>query len=111
MGTLSGEPGQKWTPINFSKRKKSTGFPPLVTSLIFPVFFQAVGSSGESALLTIIRTVVLFVPLGWLFSRIGLAEFWITFPVTEVITSTVGYLFYRRFRAKYNCQRSTFGIE
>lgn len=73
-------------------------FLPMVTSLIFPVFFQAVGSSLKSSLLTIIRTVVLFVPLGFLFSRLGLNWFWLTFPVTEVITSCVGIIFYSKFQ-------------
>lgn len=72
-------------------------FLPMVTSLIFPVFFQAVGSSLKSSALTVVRTVVLFVPLGYVFSRFGLNYFWFTFPVTEVITSIVGVIFYRRF--------------
>ena len=72
-------------------------FLPMVTSLTFPVFFQAVGQSLKSSLLTVIRTVVLFVPLGFLFSRFGLNWFWLTFPVTEVITTLVGLLFYRQF--------------
>lgn len=83
-------------------------FIPMVTSLIFPVFFQAVGSSLKSSLLTVIRTVVLFVPLGYLFSRFGLNWFWMTFPVTEVITSAVGVIYYRQFLSgeyvqKENC--------
>ncbi len=72
-------------------------FIPLVTSLIYPVFFQAVGSSLKSSLLTVIRTVVLFVPLGYLFSRFGLDYFWLTYPVTEVITTAVGVIFYVKF--------------
>ena len=72
-------------------------FLPMVTSLIFPVFFQAVGASLKSSALTVIRTVLLFVPLGYLFSRLGLNWFWLTFPVTEVVTSAVGALFYRQF--------------
>ena len=72
-------------------------FLPMVTSLIFPVFFQAIGFGLESSLLTVIRTVIFFVPLGFLFSRFGLDWFWLTFPVTEVVTSIVGVLFYRRF--------------
>ena len=72
-------------------------FLPMVTSLIFPVFFQAVGSAFKSSALTVIRTVVLFVPLGFLFSRLGLNWFWMTFPVTEVLTSIVGVVFYRKF--------------
>ncbi len=75
-------------------------FLPMVTSLIFPVFFQAVGSAFKSSAFTVIRTVVLFVPLGFLFSRFGLNFFWMTFPVTEVLTSVVGALFYRRFLQK-----------
>lgn len=72
-------------------------FLPLVTSLIFPVFFQAVGEGIKSSLLTVVRTAVLFVPLGFLFSRLGLNWFWLTFPVTECVTTLVGVMFYRRF--------------
>lgn len=69
-------------------------FIPMVTSLIFPVYFQAIGSYIRSSLLTIVRTIVLFVPLGFIFSRFGLERFWLTFVVTETITSVVGYLFF-----------------
>lgn len=75
-------------------------FLPMVTSLIFPVFFQAVGSGLKSSVLTVLRTVILFVPLGFLFSRFGLNWFWLTFPVTEVLTSIVGIVFYRQFLEK-----------
>ena len=77
-------------------------FIPMVTSLIFPVFFQAVGQSFKSSMLTVVRTVFLFVPLGWMFSRLGLSWFWMTYPVTEIITTTVGFLFYRHF-LRNNC--------
>jgi len=78
-------------------------FIPMVTSLTFPVFFQAVGFGIRSSLLTIVRTVVLFVPLGFFFSRFGLSWFWLTFPVTETLTSLLGFVFYRQFLAKpYN---------
>ena len=81
----------------FGFRIIGISFIPMVTSLIFPVFFQAVGSSVKSSLLTVIRTVILFVPLGYIFSRFGLERFWLTFPVTEIITTTVGFIFYHRF--------------
>lgn len=76
-------------------------FLPMVTSLTFPVLFQAVGASLKSSLLTVIRTMLLFVPLGYLFSRLGLNWFWLTFPVTETITSLVGAVFYRQFLAQH----------
>ena len=52
-------------------------------------------------MLTVLRTVVLFVPLGFVFSRFGLTYFWLTYPVTELITSAVGYVFYRQFVRDY----------
>ena len=72
-------------------------FIPMVTSLIYPVFFQAVGYALKSSLLTILRTMVLFVPLGWVLSRFGLHAFWLTYPITELITTSVGFCFYRQF--------------
>lgn len=75
-------------------------FIPMVTSLIFPVFFQAVGYALKSSLLTFVRTVVLFVPLGFVFAKFGLTYFWLTFPVTELLTSLIGGIFYRSFIRK-----------
>lgn len=72
-------------------------FVPLVTSLTYPVLFQAVGASVKSSLLTVIRTVILFVPLGYLFSKFGLGFFWLTYPVTDTITSLVGFAMCRKF--------------
>lgn len=78
-------------------RFTGVSFIPMVTSLIFPVFFQAVGQALKSSMLTIIRTVILFVPLGFLFSRFGLNYFWFTFPITEILTTCVGIVCYRQF--------------
>lgn len=72
-------------------------FIPLVTSLTYPVLFQAVGASFKSSLLTVIRTVLLFVPLGYAFSRFGLQYFWLTYPITEVITTAAGFAMSRKF--------------
>lgn len=74
-------------------------FIPMVTSLVFPVFFQAVGAAVKSSLLTVVRTVGLFVPIGALFSLFGLKLFWLTFPVTETLTSLLGLVYYRQFLA------------
>ncbi len=54
----------------------------------------------NKALLTVIRTVGLFVPLGFLFSRFGLNWFRLAFPVTELLTSAIGMMCYHRFLAK-----------
>ncbi len=75
-------------------------FIPLVTSLTYPVLFQAVGASFKSSLLTVIRTVFLFVPLAYLFSRFGLQYFWLTYPVTDGIVSVIGFFMSRQFFRK-----------
>ncbi len=72
-------------------------FIPLVTSLTYPVLFQAVGASFKSSLLTVIRTVFLFVPLAYLFSRFGLRYFWLTYPVTDGIVSIIGFFMSKHF--------------
>lgn len=72
-------------------------FIPMVTSLIYPVFFQAIGSPLKSSMLTITRTLILFVPLGFIFSRFGLTYFWLTFPITELLSSILGIIFYKGF--------------
>lgn len=72
-------------------------FIPLVTSLTYPVLFQAVGASFKSSLLTVIRTMLLFVPLAYLFSRFGLQYFWLTYPVTDGIVSIIGFFMSKHF--------------
>lgn len=74
-----------------------TSFVPLAISLTYPVLFQAVGRSLTSSALTVIRTVCLFVPLAYLFSRFGLAYFWLTYPVTDTIVSVLGFILSVRF--------------
>ena len=75
-------------------------FIPMVTSLMFPVVFQALGFAFKSSFLTVFRTVILFVPLGYLFSRFGLKYFWLTFPITESLTTLAGYIFYAGWKRK-----------
>ena len=73
-------------------------FLPIVTAQIFPVFFQAAGYALKSSFLTILRTMILFVPLGWLLARLGgLEAFWMVFPITEILTTLGGVLCYRQF--------------
>ena len=38
--------------------------------------------------------------MAWVFSRFGLNSFWLTYPVTDTITSVVGFVLFRKFFAK-----------
>lgn len=84
-----------------------TSFIPLAASLTYPVLFQAVGKSLISSLLTVARTVCLFVPLAYLFSRFGLDYFWLTYPVTDTTVAILGFCLARSFfRSPYPIRRT-----
>jgi len=88
---------------NYAFRFIGISFIPMVTSLIFPVFFESVGYVIRSTILTIIRTVICFVPIGFILARLfGLYWFWLVYPITEIITTIVGYIFYFQFLKKHN---------
>lgn len=71
-------------------------FLPAVISLISPVFFQAIGATGESILLALTRQVFCLIPIFWGFSLIGLNYTWLAFPMAEILTSGIGIFLYLR---------------
>lgn len=71
-------------------------FLPMVLSLTYPVYFEAIDKVLASSMLTILRTVVLCVPLGYVLSRFSLEAFWFTFLITEIITTLTGTVMYYR---------------
>ena len=71
-------------------------FIPVVFSLTFPVFFQAIGAAAPSVLLSLTRQIFCLIPIFWAFSFVGLGYTWLAFPMAEVITSTVGFILYKR---------------
>ena len=83
---------------NYAFRFIGISFLPMVTSLIFPVFFESVGYVIRSIILTIVRTVICFVLIGYILAHFyGLYWFWMVYPITEIITTIVGYIFYFSF--------------
>ncbi len=71
-------------------------FFPAVVSLMMPVFFQAIGKAKPSILLSLTRQIFCLIPIFWLMSRLGLTYAWTAFPLSEVITGTVGLVLYAR---------------
>lgn len=74
-----------------------TSFVPIAVTLVIPTYFQAIGMGMQSIDLTILRQIVLLIPLAWIFSFIGLNYVWLAFPLTEVITAIAAYVLYRKF--------------
>ena len=75
-----------------------------VFSLMTPVFFQAIGDGMTSLFLTVLRQIILLVPVFWFFSFFGLNFTWIAFPVAELGSGAVGYLRYRRVLRRWKQQ-------
>lgn len=71
-------------------------FLPAVLSLLFPVFFQAIGMGRPSVLLSLTRQIFCLIPIFWLLSLLGLSWTWLAFPLSECITGIPGILLYRK---------------
>lgn len=69
-------------------------FLPAVLSLLFPVFFQAIGMGRPSVLLSLTRQIFCLIPIFWLLSLLGLSWTWLAFPLSECITDIPGILLY-----------------
>ena len=76
-------------------RTVGLSFFPAVISLTMPVFFQALGKGKPSIALSVTRQLVCLIPLFWLLSRIDLKFSWLAFPLSELITGTLGLLLLR----------------
>ncbi|MDO5559898.1 MAG: MATE family efflux transporter [Oscillospiraceae bacterium] len=71
-------------------------FIPDVPAMIYPAYFQAIGSAKKSVLLIIVRHLVCLIPIFWLMSFIGLDFVWIAFPAAESVTGTLGIFLYKK---------------
>lgn len=73
-------------------------FVPAVFSLIYPVFFQAIGAAKPSVLLAITRQLFCLIPIFAVLSLIGLNYVWFAFPLSEIITGGIGFLLYAKWK-------------
>lgn len=73
-----------------------TSFIPATFSLMLPIFFQAIGRGAPSVVLTLLRQIICLVPIFYAFSFMGLGYTWIAFPLSETITTIVGFILYFR---------------
>lgn len=66
--------------------------------------YQALDGGMESLVISLLRQIVLILPLAGIFSifvrngRMGVSLIWWAFPVTELLACLVGYLFLKRIR-------------
>lgn len=83
-------------------------FTPFSLSLVMPTYFQAIGKNAQSIFISVLRQIILLVPLAWIFSKFGLQYVWLTFPITEFIDALASYLLYLKYgRANIKAQGLT----
>lgn len=80
----------------------SVSFLPASFAMMFTVYFQGIDKGKGSVFITVLRQIILLVPLAWLFHFAGLNYVWLTFPVTEVIAMYCCFFLYKgRNRVKH----------
>lgn len=66
--------------------------------------YQALGSSLESLIISLLRQLVIILPLAGIFSvfvrngQMGVSLIWWAFPITELLSCLVGYVFLKRIQ-------------
>ena len=73
------------------------GFVPIVWSLIVPTYFQAIGKGGQSIFISVLRQILLLIPLAWGLSFLGVQAVWWAFPITEYITAGATVFLYKKY--------------
>lgn len=69
-------------------------FLPAGAAMMFVVYFQGIERRSASIFVTVLRQVILLVPLAWLLRFLGLGYVWLTFPITEVIATACCIVLY-----------------
>ncbi|MCD7956599.1 MAG: MATE family efflux transporter [Lachnospiraceae bacterium] len=100
-------PGQLLGLFNASEEMLSIGIPALRTisigfliagvSVICSSFFQAMGNSVYSMLISFMRQLVCLIPLAFLFAQTGdVTKVWLAWPIAEVVSVLCGLFFLNR---------------
>lgn len=74
----------------------STCFIPAALGIIASTFFQALGIGKYSLMVSLLRQIVLILPLALALSLLGLQAIWYAFPLAEVGSFLFSMIFFRR---------------
>ncbi len=76
-----------------------------VFSLTFPIFFQSIGSSVKSTLLSLTRQIFCLIPFFYILSKVSLTATWAAFPLSETTAGITGLILYIREIRKWEAQK------
>ena len=79
---------------NKALRTISICFLPASVGVIFTALFQAVGKGMRSLLMSVLRQLVLIIPLAFILSKISIDAMWFAFPISEFVAMVVAILFF-----------------
>ena len=74
-------------------RTISLCFVPAALGIMFSTLFQALGQGRKSLYISILRQLVIILPVAYLLSKVGLNYVWYAFPIAEVFSFAVSTLF------------------
>ena len=69
-------------------------FVPAAMGITFSTIFQAVGMGFKSLLISLLRQLILILPVAYFLSKFGLLYVWYSFPIAEVVSCVVSILIY-----------------
>lgn len=68
---------------------------------IFASFLQAIGKGFPSLVITLLRQIILLLPLAFILSKFfGLNGVWAAFPIVDIFTCIIAYFIYKNFERK-----------
>lgn len=81
-------------------RKLSLCFLPASVGVIMTALFQSVGKGVRSLLMSVLRQLVLILPVAFALSRISIDAMWYAFPIAEIGCTILALLFFADLRKK-----------
>ncbi len=81
-------------------RKISLCFLPASVGVIMTALFQAVGKGIRSLLMSVLRQLVLILPIAYVLSKISLEVMWFAFPIAEIGCTILAILFFIDLKKK-----------
>lgn len=85
----------------YTLRIISLGYIFAAISILNSTYFQGLGLGKLSLFVTLLRQVVIVIPLAYYLSRFGLNYVWIAYPVAEIIASIVSTIMQRNVKKTY----------
>lgn len=75
-------------------RTISLCFIPATIGILFSTLFQAIGKGFRSMLMSILRQLVVILPVAYFLSKISLDSVWYAFPIAEIVSLSAAILLY-----------------